>query len=39
MIAAALRSLGDGVLGERNFRLFFTGYLTSLMGGAMVPVA
>ncbi|HXP53685.1 MAG TPA: MFS transporter [Streptosporangiaceae bacterium] len=28
-----------GVLGERNFRLFFTGYITSLVGSAMVPVA
>jgi len=28
-----------GVLGERNFRLFFTGYITSLAGSAMVPVA
>ena len=28
-----------GVLGERNFRLFFTGYTTSLFGAAMVPVA
>jgi MFS family permease len=28
-----------GVLGERNFRLFFTGYATSLFGAAMVPVA
>jgi MFS family permease len=27
------------VLGERNFRLFFTGYITSLVGSAMVPVA
>ena len=27
-----------GVLGERNFRLFFTGYITSLAGSAMVPV-
>lgn len=27
------------VLGERNFRLFFTGYVTSLVGSAMVPVA
>ena len=28
-----------GVLGERNFRLFFAGYATSLFGAAMVPVA
>lgn len=28
-----------GVLTERNFRLFFTGYSTSLVGAAMVPVA
>jgi MFS family permease len=28
-----------GVLGERDFRLFFTGYTTSLVGAAMVPVA
>jgi len=28
-----------GVLTERNFRLFFTGYATSLVGAAMVPVA
>lgn len=28
-----------GVLRERNFRLFFTGYTTSLLGAAMVPVA
>jgi predicted MFS family arabinose efflux permease len=28
-----------GVLGERNFRLFFIGYTTSLFGAAMVPVA
>lgn len=28
-----------GVLTERNFRLFFTGYTTSLFGSAMVPVA
>jgi MFS family permease len=28
-----------GVLSERNFRLFFTGYVTSLVGSAMVPVA
>ncbi|MGH3259507.1 MAG: MFS transporter [Streptosporangiaceae bacterium] len=28
-----------GVLGERNFRLFFAGYITSLVGSAMVPVA
>jgi MFS family permease len=28
-----------GALGERNFRLFFTGYVTSLVGSAMVPVA
>jgi MFS family permease len=28
-----------GVLGERNFRLFFAGYTTSLVGAAMVPVA
>ena len=27
------------VLGERNFRLFFTGYIASLVGSAMVPVA
>jgi MFS family permease len=27
------------VLGERNFRLFFTAYVTSLVGSAMVPVA
>jgi MFS family permease len=27
-----------GVLGERNFRLFFTGYATSLFGAAMVPL-
>jgi predicted MFS family arabinose efflux permease len=27
------------VLAERNFRLFFTGYATSLVGAAMVPVA
>ncbi len=28
-----------GVLGERRFRLFFTGYATSMIGSAMVPVA
>jgi len=28
-----------GVLAEREFRLFFTGYTTSLVGAAMVPVA
>lgn len=28
-----------GVLAERNFRLFMTGYATSLVGSAMVPVA
>jgi MFS family permease len=28
-----------GVLAERDFRLFFTGYSTSLVGAAMVPVA
>ena len=28
-----------GVLDERNFRLFFAGYMTSLVGSAMVPVA
>ncbi|MGH3401088.1 MAG: MFS transporter [Streptosporangiaceae bacterium] len=28
-----------GVLGERDFRLFFTGYVVSLVGAAMVPVA
>ncbi len=28
-----------GVFGERDFRLFFTGYTTSLVGAAMVPVA
>jgi MFS family permease len=28
-----------GVLGERNFRLFFVGYTTSLIGTFMVPVA
>jgi MFS family permease len=28
-----------GVLTERDFRLFFTGYTTSLVGAAMVPVA
>ncbi|HEY4703753.1 MAG TPA: MFS transporter, partial [Streptosporangiaceae bacterium] len=28
-----------GVLAERDFRLFFTGYATSLVGAAMVPVA
>ena len=28
-----------GVLGERNFRLFFAGYITSVAGSAMVPVA
>lgn len=28
-----------GVLGERNFRLFLTGYGVSLVGSAMVPVA
>jgi predicted MFS family arabinose efflux permease len=28
-----------GVLRERNFRLFFTGYSTSLFGAAMVPLA
>jgi MFS family permease len=27
------------VLSERNFRLFFTGYMASLVGSAMVPVA
>ena len=27
------------MLGERNFRLFFAGYVTSLAGSAMVPVA
>ncbi len=29
----------SGVLAERNFRLFFTGYVTSLIGASMVPVA
>jgi Transmembrane secretion effector len=28
-----------GVLGEHNFRLFFTAYATSIVGSAMVPVA
>jgi MFS family permease len=28
-----------GVLGERNFRVFFAGYATSLIGTFMVPVA
>ncbi|MCW6510657.1 MFS transporter [Lichenifustis flavocetrariae] len=28
-----------GIFGERNFRLFFFGYLVSLTGSAMVPVA
>jgi MFS family permease len=28
-----------GVLGERDFRLLFTGYLTSFVGSQMVPVA
>lgn len=28
-----------GVLSERNFRLFFSGYATSLFGSGMVPVA
>ncbi|MDE3074218.1 MAG: MFS transporter [Chloroflexota bacterium] len=28
-----------GVLRERNFRLFFAGYLTSIVGTGMVPVA
>ena len=28
-----------GVLAERDFRLFFTGYLTSFFGSQMVPVA
>ena len=28
-----------GLLAERDFRLFFTGYATSLVGAAMVPVA
>jgi MFS family permease len=28
-----------GVLGDRNFRLFFVGYTASLFGSAMVPVA
>jgi len=28
-----------GVLAERDFRLFFIGYTTSLVGAAMVPVA
>ena len=28
-----------GALAERDFRLFFTGYATSLVGAAMVPVA
>ena len=28
-----------GVLEERDFRLFFTGYVVSLVGAAMVPVA
>lgn len=28
-----------GALSERNFRLFFIGYTTSLIGSAMVPVA
>ena len=32
-------SLVLGVLAERNFRLFITGYATSLVGAAMVPVA
>ena len=30
---------GFGVLAERDFRMFFTGYTTSLIGAAMVPVA
>lgn len=34
--ALALRA---GVLGERNFRRFFVGYASSLIGSAMVPVA
>jgi MFS family permease len=39
--STSARPLADrlGVLGERNFRLFFTGYITSLVGSAMVPVA
>ncbi len=28
-----------GALSERNFRLFFAGYTTSLIGSAMVPIA
>jgi predicted MFS family arabinose efflux permease len=36
---AARLAVRLGVLGEHNFRLFFAGYVTSLAGSAMVPVA
>lgn len=41
MITTAPKRLGErlGVLGERNFRRFLTGYVTSRIGSAMVPVA
>ncbi|WP_234435003.1 MULTISPECIES: MFS transporter [Streptomyces] len=40
-IPARRRRLGDrlAVLGEREFRWFFTGYTTSLLGSSMAPVA
>ncbi|MFJ9696770.1 MFS transporter [Kitasatospora sp. NPDC101183] len=40
-IPARPRRLGDrlAVLREREFRLFFTGYTTSLLGSSMAPVA
>lgn len=39
MMQAFLSPARAGVLAERDFRLFFTGYLVSLAGSAMVPVA
>lgn len=38
-LSAGASRLRLGVLAEREFRLFFTGYSTSLVGAAMVPVA
>ncbi|MFD8083822.1 MFS transporter [Kitasatospora sp. NPDC059722] len=40
-IPARRRRPGDrlAMLGERDFRCFFTGYATSLLGSAMAPVA
>lgn len=37
--SSPLRRLSTGVLAERDFRLFFIGYTTSIVGAAMVPVA